>query len=321
MSEFKKKIANYQQNGDETVIDDIMSAVEKDFMGNPTRTRIVDGTASGGVRISLNKNYEYIAYRIRAMRELLLRHVMVEFSDNINEFQRYLSIIYIDFGIQFKATIYDKDEFLYYFKLNSELFEGLEPLMPELEERFSVDEFRYFRWMFDKYKQLELQMRAERAERQREIHEISIGALKYALKYVDVNKSEKEIVKYVNMTFSSKLSDAEAKRNGLRRIQRQTFGKERSSYLVKPYFPKNIYHVIFGDDISDSLRYLNDAQREFIQEVYEIVEADKKAGNMDDYKCEIDGELRVSKKYIAEKLGIKESLVRKRFQRILEKIN
>jgi len=323
MSEFKKKIQAYQQNGDITIINDIMSAAEQDFMRNHSRQRVQDGTMSGGIRINLNESHEYVAYRIRAMRELLMRHVRLEFASYapyLNEFQRYLSIIYIDFGIHFNATTYDRDDWMYYFDITPELFAELEKHLSEIEDRFSVEEFRHFKWMLESFKASELKVRSEKEARYLEIYETTIEALKYALKYVDARKSEREIVKYINMTFKSKLSDAEAKRNGLRRIQRKGHDGKRASYLVKPFFPQNLYRVILGFDFSSSIGRLNDDQRQFIQDIYKIVETDEKADDTSNYTCENDGEVRISKKYIAEKLGIREDLVRKKLQRIRNKI-
>lgn len=88
---FKQKIEAYQQNGDLTIINDIMAAVETDFLRNSSRERVKDGTQSGGIRIKLADHHEYIAYRIKAMQELILRHYRTEFEvapAMINEFQR-----------------------------------------------------------------------------------------------------------------------------------------------------------------------------------------------------------------------------------------
>jgi hypothetical protein len=324
MSEFKRKIEAYQQHGDRTVINDIMSAVEKkDFMRNRTRERIVSSNPSGSIRISLNEDYEYIAYRIKAMQELIMRHYKLEFAESqpyINEFQRYLSIIYIDFEIKFNATKYNQDEWMFYFNLTPELFTELETHMTELEERFSEDEFRHFKRMLETFKEKESEMRSVKVAREKELEETAISALEYALKYVDTSKSDKEIVKYVNKAFSSKLADAEVKRNGLRRIQRQTPSGQRTSYLVKPFFPRNSYRIILGHDFANQLSQLTPDQRKFIADVVAIIDSDRKEGNTADYTCETDGEVRVSKKYIAEKLGIREDLVRKKLQRIKKKV-
>lgn len=321
MSQFKEDIKRYQVSGDRTIIDKIMASSEKDFMRTGHRYRVKDGTRSGGIRISLPDDFEYISYRIRAMRTLLMRHVRIEFADipYINEFQRYLSIIHIDFGIKLKAKVLDSSEWILYFEITPALFAELESHLSELEERFTVDEFRHFMRMFNEFKAIEQEMREKKEAREREINETTITALEYALKYVDITKSEKEIVKYVNKAFRSKLSDAEAKQNGMRRIQRKGFDDKRMSHLVKPYFPDSVDRVIFGFEPKD-IGSLNDGQREFIARVRSVVNSDRLNDDTTNYTCDTTGEVRVSKKYIAQKLGMREDLVRKKLERIKKKL-
>jgi hypothetical protein len=325
MSEFKRKIEAYQQNGNRAVINDIMSAVEKkDFMGNRTRERVKNGTASGGIEIVLNEDYEYIAYRIKAMQELILRHVKMEFDEEIPEldnFQRLLSRIDYDFDIEFNGEIYGGDGCgTSYYKITPELFAELEKHMDEIEEWFPDYEFRYFMRLFDRFKGMEQSRREERLNRKQELDETAIAALEYALKYVDTTKSDKEIVKYINKSFSTKLADAELKRNGMRRIQRKKPGYNRMSYLVTPYFPDKSSRAIFGHDIEGSLHALTDGQRKFIADVVAIVENDRKNGDTTNYTCDTDGEVRISKKYLAEKMSMREDLVRKKLERIKKKL-
>jgi hypothetical protein len=319
--DFKQAITAFKEGNDRTIIDDIMAAVEKDFMGNATRTRVKDGTVSGGIRIHLSHHHEYVAYSIRAMRELLMRHVKIEYDDNVRYlgvFQRLLSVIHYDFGIKFNGTIYDVDAFgIASFDITPELFVELQKRMKEIKQRFNEDEFRYFLRLFSTFKDVEESRRAEVSNRKQELEETTIKALEHALKYVDTSKSEKEIVKYINIAFRSKLADDEIKRNGMRRIQRKS-GNERSSYVVKPYFPKNSYYVIVGCDIDESV--LTAGQRDFIRDVVEVIDADRKTGDTSNYTCDIDGEVRISKKYIASKLGMREDLVRKKLERIKKKL-
>src|SRR4051794_31909365 len=104
--DFKEAITAYKEGGDRTIINDIMTAVEMDFMSYD-RERVKDGSVSGGIRIDLAAHHEYVAYSIRAMRELLMRHVKIEYDEDIRglgQFQRHLSIINIDFGINFNGT-------------------------------------------------------------------------------------------------------------------------------------------------------------------------------------------------------------------------
>jgi hypothetical protein len=320
--DFKQAILAYKTDGDRSIINEIMAAVEKDFMNNATRERVQDGTASGGIRIELNDHHEYVAYSIRAMRELLMRHVKVEYTDEIPgvyDFHRLLSVIRYDFRIDFRCEIYRTDrDGVSYFTINQELFEELENRMGEIEEWFTDDAFRMeFMHTYPRFKALEEEKRKEVPARKQELEESTIKALEYALKYVDTSKSEKEIVKYINITFKSKLADDEIKRNGMRRIQRKA-GNERSSYVVKPYFPEDSVYAIIGCDINLSL--LTAGQRDFVRDVIAIIEADKKAGDTSNYTCDTDGEVRISKKYIAGKLGIREDLVRKKLERIKKKL-
>lgn len=319
--DFKQAINAFKENGDRTIIDNIIKAIDNDFMKNPTRTRVYDGSASGGIRINLSEHHEYVAYHIRAIQELLMRHVRIEYGDKreANEFQRLLSIIKIDFRIDFNATIYDSDPDIYYFNFTPELFADLEKKMEEIESWFSEDELRYFMRLFNKFKGLEETQREEVEKRRKEITETTVRALEYALKYVDTSKSEKEIVKYINMTFRSKLADDELKRNGMRRIQRKSENGERNSFVVKSYFPENSKFVIMGRDFDDSI--LTPGQREFIADVLAVVKVDKENGDTSNYTCDTDGEVRISKKYIAEKLGIREDLVRKKLERIKKKLS
>lgn len=320
--DFKQAIIAFKVSGNRTIINDIMAAVEKDFMGNATRTRVKDGTISGGIRINLNDHHEYVAYSIRAMRELLMRHVKIEYDEDVrelNEFQRLLSWIYYDFGIKF-GSIYDVDSLgIAYFNITPELFAELKKRMKAIKERFADYEFRYFMRLFSKFKAVEESKRSEVVNRKQEIEETAVKALEYALKYVDTSKSEKEIVKYINITFRSKLADDEIKRNGMRRIQRKTPGGERVGYVVKPHFPDNSHYVILGRKFDESL--LTPGQREFIQDVVAIVDVDRENDDVVNYTCDTEGEVRISKKYIASRLGIREDLVRKKLERIKKKLS
>ncbi|MEH7119071.1 hypothetical protein V7128_16895 [Neobacillus vireti] len=318
---FKQAIDAFKSSGDRTIINYIMAAVENDFMSDRTRDRVKDGTASGGIRIELEHDYEYVSYSIRAMRELLMRHVEMEYDEEIPEldnFQRLLSRIDYDFDIEFNGEIYGGNgDRISYYKITPELFADLEKHMDEIEEWFPDYEYRYFMRLFARFKAVEESRRAEVTNRKQELEESAVKALEYALKYVDISKSEKEIVKYINLTFKSKLADDEIKRNGMRRIQRQA-GIKRQSYVVKPYFPEDSDYAIIGRSIN--LSVLTKGQREFIRDVSAIIEEDKKAGDTSNYSCDIDGEVIISRKYIAEKLGIREDLVRKKLERIKKKL-
>ena len=312
---FKQKIKAYQQNGDRTIINDIMQAVETDFLRNSSRERVKDGTESGGIRIRLADHHEYIAYRIKAMQELILRHYRTEFEvapAMINEFQRLLSLIYIDFGIQFKATIYDHDPWMYWFNLTPELFDELERKKSKIKRSLGADDYKVFCYLFGYFREKVNDAQVKVNKRRQEIQETAVKALEYALKYVDTEKSEREIVKYINKTFSCKLSDDEIRRNGLRRIRR-----DKINYVVKPYFPRDNCRVIFGTSKVNISR-LNKSQRKFVDDICALIDHDRQLNDFSGYTTDTDGEARIRRKYIADKLGLREDLVRQRIHRIIK---
>lgn len=312
---FKEKIEAYQQNGDRTIINDIMAAVETDFLRNSSRERVKDGTQSGGIRIKLADHHEYIAYRIKAMQELILRHYRPEFKGApamINEFQRLLSVLYIDYSINFNAQIYAQDCWMYWFTLTRELFDELERKKSKIKRSLGADEYKVFCYLFEYFREKVNDAQVKVNKRRQEIQETAVKALEYALKYVDTEKSEREIVKYINKTFSSKLTDDEIKRNGLRRIRR-----DKINYVVKPYFPRDNCRVIFGNCKIDLTR-LSNGQRRFLDNIYSLIDDDRQLNDFSGYTTDTDGEARIKRKYIADKLGLREDLVRQRIHRIIK---
>ncbi|WP_404351646.1 hypothetical protein LG311_10200 [Sutcliffiella horikoshii] len=324
MTELKRKIEAYKQNGDRTIIEEILKAVDGNFMHGFGRERIKDGSVSGRIEISLPSDQQYIAYRIRAMRELLMKHINQEggkrYTPYINEFQRYLSIIYIDFKIEFKGEIYDQDYYMYYFTLNTDLFDELDNHLPRIKENFSTEEYSHFMRMFKMFRDKENELKEVKIKRISEIMNTAERALEYALKYVKTDRSNREIVKYINKVFISKFSDEEIKRNGLTRLQRKGLYGKRDSFLVRKHFGINPYKTIFGKDISDRIFMLTEEQKKFVENVVAIVEVDKKKKDVTHYTCDSTGEVRVSKKYIAKILGISHESARKKISRILKRI-
>src|SRR5690606_12474149 len=158
----------------------------------------------GKVMILLEKNEHYIAYRIRAMRELIMRQYEGRITDTyIEEFQRLLSIIYIDLGIKFEATSYDQTRWVIYFNLTTDMFNEIERRIQEIEDRMHYDDLLIFKSVFYRYKDIITKREKEKDEAISTIDKSIIEALEHGLKYVDTTKAEREIVKYVNKAFSS----------------------------------------------------------------------------------------------------------------------
>jgi len=320
-NDFRGRLLAYQEKGDRMIIDEILWAVDFDFMANPTRRRYFNNTKRGGISIDLERSEHYIAYRIRAMRELVTRQYLGRFTDgHINEMQRLLSIIYIDLNIRFKADIYDQTDWNYFFNLTPELFAELESHMPKIKRKMHYDTLPTFLRLFDRYKKLVTEQESEKELALATIEQSIIAALEYGLQYADASKSEREIVKYVNMAFSSKFGDLELERNGLVRIQRNDRYGNRQNLHVKKHFPEDLTKVLFGKSVEDYQERLTRGQVEFVDAVMEIIHEDALNSDFEHYTCDKKGEARVSKQYVADKLGLTSTTVRKRFSRITKKV-
>lgn len=317
LKDFRSKVAAHQKDGNRTIIDEIMRAVEFNFMDNPTRRRYLDGSGKGGISIELEQDEHYIAYSIRAKRELVMRQYEGKLTDRyIDELNRLLSIVAIDLGIPVNAEIYKSDDYQHYYVMTPEMFAELEKRMPEIEEEMHSNDFFDFNFLFRRYKEI-IDLRAiQKVEAIPKIEQSIIKALEHGLKYVDATKSNREMVAYINMAFSSKFSDLELERNGLTRLQRMNNQGNRKSLFVKKYFPEDLTKVVFGKSVEDFHGKLTKGNSEFVDEVLEIVLADALKGNIDAYSCDNKGEARVYKSYIAEKTGLAPATVRQKLSRI-----
>ncbi|MEV5028521.1 hypothetical protein [Paenibacillus sp. LPE1-1-1.1] len=148
-----------------------------------------------------------------------------------------------------------------------------------------------------------------------------VPALEYALSCVDVTKSEREIVSYVNRAFRSEYIRLQMEQNGTRRLgRRDSEGKFKAVY-VQPQETKT-WRIIFGTDVVDvdAIIALRASQRSFLERVREIVEGDSDKDNMSEYKVTEGGNYRIKNRYIADKLGIEESVFSRTISRIAAKI-
>ncbi|AWB45294.1 hypothetical protein DCC85_14370 [Paenibacillus sp. CAA11] len=142
-----------------------------------------------------------------------------------------------------------------------------------------------------------------------------IPALKYAFSCVDTSRSEKEMVRYINRAFATEYIRLQLKQTGTRRLgRRDESGRYRNIY-VTPSEP-NAWEIVFAPGVTarmaeQRMARLTKAQRQRIQKVYDIVTEDIRTGNMARYKVDDRGSYRINFRYLAERLGIEESTLRK----------
>ncbi|MEW4328229.1 hypothetical protein Q0N12_16380 [Rossellomorea marisflavi] len=325
--EFKESIKAYQENGDPTIILNVIEALDLDFMRRFGRERVMDGTQHGGVRIYSDRPEHYIAYSIKAMESLVFNKLS---EQNVippakkEEFQRLLSIIIMDIGIELKAEYLKSDYFMNYYHINDELLEdiaiNIDEILIRLEQMYDRSQPRYFMDLYD-FITSKLQSMKELKKNVRDNVIVSTRkALEKSLKYVDVNKSEQEIVKYINQTFATQFADDEVARNGLLRIQRINGADKRVGYVVKKVFPKNQRLAILGYDYYEDRHVLTGAENKLLDCALRVVEKDFEIQNLEGYSCDTFGTAIIKRKYLAEKLGRSYDSVRKTLSRIEKKL-
>lgn len=192
--DFRQAVTAYQITGDRHIIDVILEDVETDFLANTSRRYKTNFTHD--ISINLTSPEEYIAYRIKAIREKAIKRVFYIRKDSgwvHSEINRYLSIMVLDLRMRIPFKPVRHNDFGYEYTLTPELTAWLREKNGRIERRFREEGFGS---SFTQY-QRALDV-AERTEREAVIEETRIraevmtdmvGALEYALKHVDVCRS------------------------------------------------------------------------------------------------------------------------------------
>lgn len=318
----KDGIAAYQQNGDLTIVTRIMEdADETDFLGNPTRRyRFVEGN---DISIDLAHPHQYIAYRIRAIREKAVKHawyVREPIRWAYDELNRQLSILHIDMGVRIPFEPVDWEKHIYKYDINPELLEWLRKSDDEITRSYhelgTVANYRLYRGVLSLIEPTEEAARREESQIRSEVMIDMEAALKHVLRYVDVTRSDQEIVKYINQSLMTRYYDAQAKRNGLRRLRKG--GADR---MVQPDFMTPLGTVL-GEEIAEESVWqrVGGRQAEFLRKLAEAAEKDMIAGEMIKYgmsknKCYV-----MSGERAQEISGLSYNAARARLTRIRKKV-
>ncbi|MOA21007.1 hypothetical protein D3C78_1414830 [compost metagenome] len=141
-------------------------------------------------------------------------------------------------------------------------------------------------------------------------------ALKYALKRVDTDRSDKEIVKYVNQALMTRYYTAQSKRNGYRRVR-----KGGEDWNLKPEFTSAIATVI-GREVPEKVlsARLGKQQMEFARKLIDAAESDIEDGNGDKYGVTDRGKFIMTGAYAAEITGLSYEAAKRRLSRIRKKV-
>ncbi|WP_102693821.1 hypothetical protein [Rummeliibacillus pycnus] len=322
LTDLQSGIVKFQVDGNDWIISEILWKATQPFMENPTRRRYYSPHKKGGqIYINLNSNMDYIAYTIRAKQELAKASYRGKQNDwKSKEFNRLISIVNVDFHIWFDVK-YDKwDGILCKYTITTELLDAIYDKMDELVAEVYPIYLEPFLKLCEDYRQ-EIALQKETNDKAlAAIDENTVEALKHALKYVDPSRSDREIVRFINRTWTNKFTDLEKDRNGIKRIERLNNRGNTVAFFVKTHFPndRNYLRVLF-DDIEYKPENCSRMQVAFVAAILKLIEIDAENGDLRGYSCNKTGEARIKHSYIAEKLGVKAPTIRKRIERIKKK--
>ncbi|MET3210805.1 UNVERIFIED_CONTAM: hypothetical protein ABIC26_003766 [Paenibacillus sp. PvR008] len=318
---FKDSIKAYQETGDLSVINWIMDDVETvDFMDNPTRRYA--SSEMREVYITLAEPRQYIAYRIKAIRELAVKHawyIRQPLKYSYPELNRYLSIMAIDLNIDIPFEPVGFDRYLYTYEINAEIMAWLRQEENTIEERFIDGGFeRDYKWylhVLTLIEKTEAEAVKEETRIRSEVLEDMEKALKHVLKYVDIDRSGQEIVKYVNASLMTRYYDEQSKRNGYRRVRRGG-----SDLMIKPQFASPVASVL-GVDVPASMlaKKLTEQQNEFLRKLTDKAEDDIRENRNEGYNVTIEGRYIMKGAYAAQISGLPYEVAKGRLTRIKNK--
>ncbi|ASR46822.1 hypothetical protein B4V02_09085 [Paenibacillus kribbensis] len=319
--QFKELIRAYQEGGDLSIVKCIMDDVETiDFMENPTRKYIASETRN--VSVELSEPRQYIAYRIKAIREMAVKHawyVRQPLKYSYPELNRYLSIMAIDLNIDIPFEPVEFDRYLYTYEINAELMAWLRKEENTIEERF-IDggfghDYKWYLHVLTLIEKTEVEAVKEEARIRTEVMEDMEKALKHVLKYVDLERSEQEIVKYVNASLMTRYYGEQSKRNGFRRVRRGG-----DDWMIKPQFASPIASIL-GMDVPPSklAKSLTERQSEFLRKLTDKAEEDIRENRNEGYSVTREGRFIMKGAYAAQVSGLSYEVAKRRLTRIKNK--
>lgn len=322
MTELQLLVKNYQDNNDNTIIKKIFDLIEIDYLKHPGRkVKTVyhfDNNDNNEFGSKYNETKEvtydfpdplmYVAYRLRAFREKIARQHLSKRSEKKETYEIFYEILYEiceEFNINYETKLADL-----------------------LEQISNIDynEFDKFLAWHEEYPEIykeiieyENYIESLKAATRKNLNEEFEIALRYALEKVDYNRSEKEIVTYLNMCFLTSWINYQLERDGKKRLQRY---KGRISIVVKPEWEKPIKMILGTNNYSLELleKLLLPKQFELIKNIINIIENDIKENFIGKYRLNNDGKTVLNKRYIAKQLGLSEDNLKHKLKRIKNRI-
>jgi len=326
----KELIKNYKENENEEIVERILKFADADL----TDLKYDEGTEAPSVEDPLM----YVAYRIRALmmkdcfRERNQRHIFEASQQDKLEYQQLFSgkngqdlyngdaeDSWINELAENPQLDVDVDEMCEY------NFSSVWRNEKKLIKHYGGQAYELFNLCkkFSKLSQDSEEFKQDFIDTKEKLIPYFVESLKYGLIRVDVEKSEKEIVKYINLVINSRFFDAQIKATEKKRVK-----NEGVSYVIKPTFDVDD-NVIWMMILKKSLLYvgvdafdehLNDNQKEFMLKVYKTVKEEIEAENQNAFHFDKDGKPYMNKRYFADLMGMGENNFKNKLKRLEDNI-
>lgn len=308
---FEELLANFQEKQDNTIVDNILAYLEIDLSRYEVKGE--DGYISG---FTFPREEMYISYKIKNLRQRLFKTLGITTSSELDDILEGFYWFRKDLHEHLGLDLNPGDGFKVY-------YEHKEYLKDYLGIAVFVD--------FEKTVIAYENVLKENVIRQ-EINDMLIKpCLIDALKSVNIEKSVKEIVKYTNKTFYTKFVSKQQEIYGIKRLGRVSGSKYHNVFVVPNLEKVSPWRMVYGDIVNKrtvtvDLLYakLTEAQRELVDKLIEIIEDDFKQKERSylvaNYKVDEFGEFQIKFRYLADRLDIEESNLRKRVRTIQKKV-
>jgi len=305
---FKEEIIEFQLGNSSQIIDTIIDRLDTDLL------KLREQEIGNKITVNSNDPVDFVAYRIKAMMEKFMKGARSERAGNMSELIELNEVAeqvrdYLNLPHRYSGYTQDlKDNW-------KDVSDWLKNTSYPPEELWSLIEH------FDS---LDVKVDKAREQIKEYLMPFVIEALEYALTKVDVSRSIKEVVKYINRAWATKYWNLQMKEQG---VTRKTINGI-VTYVSKHERWDSPEHMILGDvevkrftfTEENVERFFNKNQKQMVRDIITIINNDITNDYRDDYTVLADGLITLNKRAFAKRFGLNESNFKHKLKRIQDRI-
>lgn len=320
MNEMKKMIVDFRKGINTNAVDSVFKWYEQDL------SDLKYSNDSNVVEVE--NGLIFVSYRIKAfVLNSTFKKVNAERKIYKTDEQREQYDRYIDF-CEFMRGLTDAHWIpIRWDECEVNDFSSIVCLMPMIEN-YLGHTVEYFKILLEEFDELlngtdELYERVH-AEMEESMLPLFKEALEFALKRVTVTKSDKEIVKFINITMVNKFIELQMKRDNIQRLRNEDGS---SKYMKKEFnehqdlwlfiFSKTLKHV---GGLKNFQLYLTPKQYLFVKKLYGHIEAEFTANNFDAFHFDKNNKMSMNKRFFAKLMDMEETNFKQHVNRCNKKI-